>query len=185
LSGIDAMNKRVANAIIFFLMTIATVASAQLLPSNMTLNTQSVQRWMQTNRDIAPIMQAIDSMNVSDADIKAFEALPPADQDKRINALLVSKNLHEMAEQITQKHGWKSVGEYMRLSTRLGNAIAAYFLFGDLGQVTKEQARQLKEKADPAVLAVPRSDIEFIKRNEKALQQYIQAYGAGRVGEAE
>src|SRR5690606_7366206 len=179
------MNKRVANAIIFFLMTIATVASAQLLPSNMTLNTQSVQRWMQTNRDIAPIMQAIDSMNVSDADIKAFEALPPADQDTRINVLLVSKNLHEMAEQSTQKHGWKSVEEYMRLSTRLGNAIAAYFLFGDLGQVTKEQARQLKEKADPAVLAVPRSDIEFIKRNEKALQQYIQAYGAGRVGEAE
>ena len=85
-----------------------------------------------------------------------------------------------MANHIIQKHGWKSVGEYMRLSTRLGNAIAAYFLLGDLGEVTEEQARQLKEKADPAVLAVPRSDIEFIKRNEKTLQQYIQAYGAGR-----
>ena len=68
----------------------------------------------------------------------------------------------------------------MRLSSKLGNAIAAYFLFGDLDKLTEEQAKQLKEKADPAILAVPRSDIEFIKRNEKSLQQYIKAYGAGR-----
>jgi hypothetical protein len=46
--------------------------------------------------------------------------------------------------------------------------------------VTEEQQKQLKEKADPAVLAVPKSDMDFIKRNEKALQKYIQAYGAGR-----
>ncbi len=164
----------------FVLMGFAGWVNAQLLPNNNTLNAQSVQRWMQTNRDIAPVMQAIDTMNSTDTEIKAFEALSAAEQDKKINALLKSKNLQEMANHIIQKHGWKSVGEYMRLSTRLGNAIAAYFLLGDLGEVTEEQARQLKEKADPAVLAVPRSDIEFIKRNEKTLQQYIQAYGAGR-----
>lgn len=163
----------------FFLIFAGAVANAQLLP-NGTLNTQSVQRWMQTNRDIAPIMQAIDTMNNTEAKIKAFDALPAIEQDKKIDALLISKNLQEMAKNITQKHGWKSVGEYMRLSTKLGNAIAAYFLFGDTEKMTEEQAQQLKGKADPAVLAVPRSDIEFVKRNEKTLQHYIQAYGAGR-----
>lgn len=153
--------------------------NAQLLP-NGSLNAQSVQRWMQTNRDIAPIMQAIDTMNNTDASIKAFEALPAAEQDKKIDALLKAKNLQEMANTIIHKHGWKSVGEYMRLSTKLGNAIAAYFLFGDMEKMTEEQATQLKGKADPAVLAVPRSDIDFVKRNEKTLQHYIQAYGAGR-----
>lgn len=155
-------------------------ASAQLLPDNKNLNAQSVARWMQTNRDIAPIVQIVDSMNVTDSALKVFEALPPAEQDQKINEVLKSNNLLESANQITQKHGWKSVGEYMRLSTRLGNAIAAYFLFGDLGKVTKEQEKQLKEKADPAVLAVPKRDIDFIKKNEKALQKYIQAYGTGR-----
>ena len=53
-------------------------------------------------------------------------------------------------------------------------------MFGDTQKMTEEQAQQLKGKADPAVLAVPRSDIEFVKRNEKTLQHYIQAYGAGR-----
>ena len=154
--------------------------SAQLLPDNKNLNVQSVTRWMQTNRDIAPIIQLVDSMNATEAELKIFEALPPVEQDQKINALLKSSNLLDSANHITQKHGWKSVGEYMRLSTKLGNAIAAYFLFGDLGKVTEEQAQQLKEKADPAVLAVPKSDIEFIKKNEKALQKYIQAYGAGR-----
>lgn len=158
----------------------STSAIAQLLPDNKNLNAQSVARWMQTNRDIAPIVQLVDGMNATDAALKAFEALSPVEQDQKINALLKSKNLLENANQITQKHGWKSVGEYMRLSTKLGNAIAAYFLFGDLGNVTEEQAQQLREKADPAVLAVPKSDIDFIKKNEKVLQKYIQAYSAGR-----
>jgi hypothetical protein len=155
-------------------------ASAQLLPDNKTLNAQSVQRWMQTNRDMAPIVQVIDTMNATEAALKAFESLSPLEQDQKINEVLKANNLLENANQVTRKYGWKSVGEYMRLSTRLGNAIAAYFLLGDLGRVTEEQQKQLKEKADPAVLAVPKSDMDFIKRNEKALQKYIQAYGAGR-----
>lgn len=174
------MSRIFLSCISWVLCICCTSAVAQLLPDNKSLNAQSVSRWMQTNRDIAPIVQLVDSMNATDAELKAFEALSPTEQDQRINSLLKVNNLLETANQITQRHGWKSVGEYMRLSTKLGNAIAAYFLFGDLGKVTEEQAQQLKEKADPAVLAVSGSDIEFIKKNEKALQKYIQAYGAGR-----
>lgn len=174
------MGRVFLNCITWVLCIYCASASAQLLPDNKSLNAQSVARWMQTNRDIAPIVQVVDSMNATDAELKAFEALPSLEQDQRINTLLKENNLLESANEITQKHGWKSVGEYMRLSTKLGNAIAAYFLFGNLGRVTEEQEKQLKEKADPAVLAVPKSDIDFIKKNEKALQKYIQAYGAGQ-----
>ena len=174
------MIKLLPKGVIWMLLVCCASVSAQLLPDNKNLNAQSVARWMQTNRDIAPIVQVVDSMYATDAELKAFDALPAGEQDQRINVLLKSNGLLDHANQVTQKHGWKSVGEYMRLSTKLGNAIAAYFLFADLGKVTEEQEQQLKEKADPAVLAVPKSDIEFIKKNEKALQQYIQAYGAGR-----
>lgn len=174
------MSRLFFNCIMWMLCICCVSVNAQLLPDNKSLNAQSVARWMQTNRDMAPIVQVVDSMNATDNAFRAFEALPPAEQDQKINDVLKSNNLLESANQVTQKHGWKSVGEYMRLSTKLGNAIAAYFLFGDLGKVTQEQEKQLKEKADPAVLAVPKSDIDFIKKNEKALQKYIQAYGAGR-----
>lgn len=171
-------------AIISLFMACVFVLSAsvqaQLLPNNKTLNAQSVQRWMQTNRDIAPIVQVVDEMNPTDDAIKAFEALPALEQDEKINAFLKEKNLADTANVIIARHGWKSVGEYMRLSTKLGNAIAAYFLLGDLGRVNEEQKKALREKADPAVLAVPESDIAFVKSNEKTLQQYIQAYAAGR-----
>lgn len=174
------MRRQFFSYIISALFAFCASASAQLLPDNKSLNAQSVARWMQTNRDIALIVQAVDSMNNSEAALKAFDALSAVEQDQKINELLKNQKLMESAKKITQKYGWKSVGEYMRLSTKLGNAIAAYFLFGDLGKLTEEQEQQLKEKADPAVLAVPKSDIEFIKKNEKALQRYIQAYGAGR-----
>ena len=172
------MNRKFFNYMIWMLLFCCGQASAQLLPDNKTLNAQSVQRWMQTNREMAPVVQVIDTMNATEAALKAFESMSPVEQDQKINEVLNANNLLENANQVTQKYGWKSVGEYMRLSTRLGNAIAAYFLLGDLGKVTEEQQKQLKEKADPAVLAVPKSDMDFIKRNEKALQKYIQAYGA-------
>lgn len=174
------MKKLLINFMLAVLMMLSASSGAQLLPDNKNLNAQSVARWMQSNRDMAPIMQLVDSTHASDAELKAFDALPAVEQDKKINELLKANNFFESANSIALKHGWKSVGEYMRLSTKLGNAIAAYFLFADLGEVTEEQARQLKEKADPAVLDVPKSDIEFIKRYEKPLQDYIKAYGAGR-----
>lgn len=174
------MDRILLNCIALVFLMCCVPASAQLLPDNKNLNTQSVTRWMQTSRDMEPIVQVVDSMNTTDDALKVFETLSPEEQDKRINTFLKSNNILDSANQIAQKHGWKTVGEYMRLSTKLGNAIAAYFLFADLGKVTEEQEQQLKEKADPAVLAVPKSDIEFIKKNEKALQKYIQAYGAGQ-----
>jgi len=172
--------KSLMSCLFFCVITLSGLVQAQLLPNNKTLNAQSVQRWMQTNRDIAPIVQATDEMTPTNEAIKAFDALPPAEQDAKINAFLQEKNLLESANAIAARHGWKSVGEYMRLSTTLGNAIAAYFLLGDLGRVSDEQKKALREKADPAVLAVPEIDIAFIKSNEKTLQQYIQAYAAGR-----
>lgn len=173
------MTKLFLNSAWVLMLMLSVSANGQLLPDNKSLNAQSVQRWMQTNRDIEPFIRVVDAMHVTDTDLKSFDALAPVEQDKKINDLLKSKNLLHRANQVTQKHGWISVGEYMRLGAKLGNAIAAYFLFGDLGAVTEEQAQQLKEKSDPAVLAVPKSDIDFVKKNEKALQKYIKAYSAG------
>jgi hypothetical protein len=172
----DIMNKILSNFFVVVLLLGSGLTQAQLLPDNKNLNSQSVARWMQSNRAIAPIVQVVEPLTAD----KNFENLSAMQQDEKINALLTSNNLLESADQITQIHGWKSVGEYIRFSNKLGNAIAAYFLFGDMGQITPEQEKQLKEKADPAIAAVPKSDIEFIRKNEKALQKYIQAYGAGR-----
>ncbi len=165
---------------IFLLWGMAAPSYAQFLPDNSKLNVQSVNRWMQSNRAMAPLVQAIDSHHLTPESFSAFEALTPVQQDQKIEHILREENLLSQANAVVRQYGWKSVGEYMRLSTVLGNAIAAYFLFGDLGSVTEEQAAQLREKADPAVLAVPPQDIEFIRHNEQTLQQYIQAYGAGR-----
>lgn len=152
-------------------------AQAQWLPDNKTLNAQSVQRWMHSNRDMASVLQVLDAMHADDEAMKAFESLSAPEQDKKIDAALAQHNMQVQAKAIAARHGWQSVGEYMRLSGRLGNAIAAYFLWGDLGRVGELEQQALREKADPAVLAVPQGDIAFVKANEKILQHYIQAYG--------
>ncbi len=167
-------------ALAALVLFMAVTAQAQLLPNNKTLNVQSVTRWMQSNRDLAPVMQVLDAMNPTADAMNHFDALTPEQQDAQIDAYLTEKNLLPMAQHLAKQHGWKSLGEYMRLSTRLGNAIAAYFSFGQLQNPTADELKAIREKADPAILAVPASDIAFVKANEPLLRAYIQAYAAGK-----
>jgi hypothetical protein len=162
------------------LVFLCGVVQAQFLPNNTTLNVQSVQRWMESNRDFKPILEVLDGLHVSDADLKQFDSLPAVDQDKKITEFLNDKKYLDTATSIATRHGWKSVGEYMRLSTKLGNAIAAYFLVGETQNLSTKQKKQVRDKTDPSVLSVPQEDIAFVNANEKLLKQYIQAYGKSR-----
>jgi len=169
-------------ASLFFLLFAgsSSFSFAQFLPDNITLNVQSVQRWMDSNRELAPVMQTLDEMHKTEEDLKKFEALASAEQDQKITDFLRQKNRFESATAVAASHGWKSVGEYMRLSTRLGNAIAAYFFTQELANLSEEQKKSLRAKTDAAVLNVPQQDILFVKSHEVLLKTYIQAYGKGR-----
>lgn len=167
--------------VLLSLLFVASSAMAQLLPDNTSLNANSLARWMQSNREFAPLIQVIDELNSTAESLAAFENLSTREQDVKIQEFLQRKNVYAAAKDVAQRHGWNSIGEYMRFSTTLGNAIAAYFLLGDLSSVSEEGGKALRDKADPAILAVPKSDIEFVRAHEKILKQYIQAYGLSRV----
>jgi hypothetical protein len=158
----------------------AAFSYAQFLPDNKSLNVQSVQRWMQSNRDFSSVIQALDTMHKTENDLKQFEALPATEQDQKITAFLQQKSLLELANAVAAQHGWKSVGEYMRLSTKLGNAIAAYFFTEETAKLSESQKQAVKAKTDAAVLNAPQEDVAFVKNNEKLLKTYIQSYAKGR-----
>ena len=166
--------------LIVLLVFCCGAAYAQFLPDNTSLNVQSVQRWMDSNRDFADVVQVLEPMHKSEEDLKKFEALSAAEQDAHITAFLQKNNLTGVIQPIVARHGWKSVGEYMRLSTRLGNAIAAYFFAQQIAGLTDDQKKALRAKTDAAVLNVPVEDVVFVRVNESLLKSYIQAYAQGR-----
>lgn len=170
----------IKNYLIFILVVFCGAVDAQFLPDNTSLNVQSVQRWMDSNRDFADLVQVLEPMHKSEEDLKKFEALPAAEQDAQIAGFLQKNNLTSLIQPIVARHGWKSVGEYMRLSTRLGNAIAAYFFAQQIAGLTEDQKKALYAKTDTAVLKVPAEDVAFVKANEPLLKSYIQAYSQGR-----
>jgi len=165
---------------LFLLLFACAYSQAQFLPDNTSLNVQSVQRWMDSNRDFVNVIQVLEPMHKSEEDLKKFEALPASEQDLQITAFLQKNNLLNVTNEIATRHGWKTVGEYMRLSSKLGNAIAAYFFTIELEKLTEEQKKSLRAKTDPAVLNAPKEDIEFVKSHETLLKSYIQAYAKGR-----
>ena len=157
-------------------MGFSVSVNAQFLPDNRSLNVQSVERWMKSAPALSPVVESIDSMFATDEAIKVFDELPAAEQDQKIQAFLTERQEWNQALALARQYGWQSPGEFRRLGTRLGNAIAAYFVKKDQQGLNEEQIKQLNEKTDPAILAVPASDIEFVERNEKQLQRYIQGY---------
>jgi hypothetical protein len=158
----------------------SSLSFAQFLPNNSILSVQSVQRWMDSNRDFTSVIQVLDEMHKTGDDLKKFDALPAVEQDQKIISFLQQKKLLDSSNAIASRHGWKSVGEYMRLSTKLGNAIAAYFFTEETARLPAEHKQALRAKTDPAILAAPQEDIAFVKNNEKLLKDYIQAYAKGR-----
>ncbi len=151
--------------IFLFLICFSINTQAQFLPDNKTLNTQSLERWMKSDREMAAIVELIDSMHTSDEDLKQFDELTVVEQDQKIQIFLTQKKQWTTAEQIAKKHGWKSPGEFRRFSTKLGNAIAAYFSKKDQEGLTPDQIKQIQGKMDPVILAVPDADIEFVQKN--------------------
>lgn len=163
----------------FLLLFSCVQAFAQFLPDNTRLNVQSVQRWMDSNRDFASFMKVLDGMHTTDEDLKKFEALPALEQDQKIADFLKKHNLLQQTNAIVARHGWMSAGEYMRLSTRLGNAIAAFFYMQQTAKLTEEQKKSMRAKTDAAVLNAPPEDVAFVKANENLLKAYMQAYSSG------
>ncbi len=159
---------------------IISFSQAQLLPNNAALNVQSVQRWMQSNRDFTAVIEVVDSMFTLEEELNSFDRLPVVEQDQKINSYLQQQKMLEAANEIAYQHGWKSVGEYRRLSTKLGNAIAAHFLDIKMRHLTINEQQALRKKSDPAIVAIPPADIAFVKANEVLLKNYIQAYAARR-----
>lgn len=162
---------------VFILLLISVSANAQFLPDNKTLNSQSLGRWMQSAAAMSPVVDLIDSMHTTDEQIKQFDALPAEEQDQKIQQFLSQKQQADIANKMAKKYGWKSPGEFRRWSTKLGNAIAAYFSMKDMQGLTADQIKQLQAKMDAAILAVPETDIRFVQQHEKQLQSYIQSYG--------
>ena len=165
---------------ILFMLFLVCDAKAQFLPDNINLNEQSVKRWMTSNRDFANVVQVLEPMYKSEDDLKRFEGLPAVEQDAKIASFLQKNNLNGVVQPIVLKHGWKSVGEYLRLSTKLGNAIAAYFFSQQVERLTPDQQKALRAKTDAAVLNAPKADVDFVKSHENLLKAYIQAYAQGR-----
>lgn len=164
--------------VIFFL--VSAIAEAQFLPAHKApqkpLNKEILNRWIETNKAIHSYQTVIDEMLPTDAEAKAFEQLTSVEQDRIVNAYLQKKGMFEPFNSNMIKMGWTGVADYMRTSTQIGNAIAAYLQADIVAKLSPEQAKAVLDKADPAVKAVTKSDLDFVRANMGLLRQHIQGY---------
>lgn len=165
--------KRLSLAAFFLLFNITLVAQPFLVK---TLTTDTLNRWMITTKAIKPFSELLDSMHKTQVEALAFEALSTYEQDKRVREYLTQHQHGDKLTVIIKAQGWKSVGDYMRTSTQIGNTIAAYFQEDIIANLPPEQAQAMREKADPAIAAIAKKDLEFIRNNIVTIQKFMQDY---------
>lgn len=135
-----------------------------------------LERWMITTTDMKPYAQLLEAMHPGEAEAKAFEALTAAEQDQQVKAFLAANKVYDKTTLLVKAQGWQSVGDYMRTSAQIGNAIAAYLHEDIVASLPAEQATAMRDNTDPAITAVPKADLEFIRRNIASIQQFFQTY---------
>ena len=158
-------------------------ASAQFLSVAQTvkpLNISLLNRWMETNKAISSYQSVINDMLPTDAEASAFDKLSSPEQDRLVNSYLQRKGMFEPLNSNMIKLCWSGVADYMRASSQIGNAIAAELQEERVAALTKEQAKAIMDKADPAVKAVSKADLDFIRKNKALISQYIQNYSASK-----
>lgn len=174
------------------LLTLLSVAACSLLLNTMViaqpflakgLNNDTLDRWMLTTSDIKPFSELLDSMHKTQVEALAFEALTAFEQDKRVNEFLALHHRGEKLAAVVKARGWASVGDYMRTSTQIGNAIAAYFQEDIIARLPSEQAQIMRAKIDPAIAAVAKKDLEFIRANIASIQKFMQEYSGVVAGQ--
>jgi hypothetical protein len=159
---------------------LSAMAQAQFLAANKTqskpLTQEILSRWIETNQQIRNYQTLIEQMLPTDAEAKAFEQLSYPEQDAIVNKYLQRKGMFEPLNSNMKKLGWTGVADYMRTSTQIGNAIAADLQSEMVARLTPEQAKAVMDQVDPAVKAVSKADLDFIRANKSRLQKHIQGY---------
>lgn len=168
------------SAATFFLL-VSTTAIAQPFFKK-SLNDEILNRWMITTNEIKPFSELLDSMHKTETEALAFEALTTLEQDKKVQEFLVQHQVEKKMTALVKSRGWKSVGDYMRTSAQIGNAIAAHFQEDIIANLPPEQAQALREKMDPAIVGVSSQDLQFVQKNIVTIQKFMQDY-AGVIAE--
>lgn len=160
------------------LLVFMLTASVHAQPLRVTPLTPAVlERWMITTTDMKPYAELLEAMHTTEAEAKAFEALSAVEQDQQVKDFLTAHKVYDKATAVVKAQDW-SVGDYMRISTQIGNAIAAYLHEDIVASLPADQAQAMRENADPAIAAVSKADLAFIRRNIASIQQFFQIYSA-------
>lgn len=143
------------------------------------LNEDILKRWMVTTNELKPYAELLGAVNANEQEAVAFETMPDKQQDKKVKAFLIKNRVYDQTTKIVKKNNWKNVGDYMRSSTQLGNAIAAYMQESIIASRPDDEAQAIREHTDPALIAVAKEDLEFIRSNAPAIKTFMQAYSQG------
>lgn len=143
------------------------------------LTSADVQAWLDTTEQLMPMQEAFAKMGESKtiADKyteEEFRALAPEKQDEVMDEMLRQEGIYDQIYPVLNQFKWKSAGEYMRVSSRLGLAIAAHMRAQLLASVPEDQRQQMESIAKP-VNANP-ADVKVIDQNWAEVSQFMSKY---------
>lgn len=143
------------------------------------LESADVDAWLSTTEKLMPMQEVFEKMGqgstIADKYTEEeFKALDQATQDEVMDDMLKEQGAYDDIYGVLNQYDWSSAGEYMRVSSRLGMAIAAHMREEMMKSLPAEQRQMMAEMAGP-VDANP-EDVALVAKNWDKLSTFMGQY---------
>ncbi|MDO3385755.1 hypothetical protein QWI17_07895 [Gilvimarinus sp. SDUM040013] len=161
-------------------MTIVVLALlSSIVMAERELNAGDVDAWLATTEQLMPMQDVFEKMGqgstiADEYTEEEFKALSIEKQDEVMDDMLKEQGAYDQIYAVLNEYEWPSAGEYMRVSSRIGMAIAARMRDQMMKSLPAEQRQMMEEMSGP-VNANP-ADVALVESNWDKVSQFMGKY---------
>lgn len=163
------------------LLVVGLITIAGVVQAERALSSKDVDSWLATTEKLMPMQSVFEKMGENSTFAgyteEQFKALPESKQDDVMDDLLKEHGAYDDVYAVLNQYDWSSAGDYMRVSSRIGQAIAAHMRAQMMQSLPAEQRKMMEEMTGP-VTANP-DDVALVSKNwdkvSSFMGQYMQA----------
>ncbi|BFM20833.1 hypothetical protein [Gilvimarinus japonicus] len=159
-----------------FLLLCCVVFTAQGWAAE-PLNSATLDKWLATTTEFIPMQDVFERISQESEITKKytqdeFKAMDVEEQNKLMDQLLKDEGVYDDVYKVLNQKDWDSAGSYIRISTRIAQAIQVHMQNMMLKNLPAEQAQMVKEMMGGDVTADPK-DVELVSKNWSKISRFI------------
>ncbi|MCP8898681.1 hypothetical protein [Gilvimarinus xylanilyticus] len=157
-------------------LLLALTFGVSLAQAEETIDSDTIDSWLETTQAFIPMQDVFQAIGENSAlaqkySEEEFMAMSLEKQDDVLDEVLKEQGVYDKIYKVLEDNDWDSAGEYVRVSSRVGQAIAYQMREMLMAKMPEEQQQMMREMAGE-VDAKP-EDVEVVSDNWDKISAFM------------